>query len=333
MAQQDFQNQELTLFGAEKAAALLLVMGKDQALMLADFFSRKEMSLITEAASRLNSLDVETVENLVSDFGKEYVGNGMFADPDNLSEFFKNFTSELDQSNDQEGSQSDIASSLSEAGLPDFEYIKEFIENESLLMSSFFVGTLNDELAAKLLSELEPDLRKKIFKKYLDQKTLSPKFKTLFKTELINLIVEQNTSDGSEEKIEEAARIINFFSEETGDDLVNFIESDDPDIAAIIKKSLFKFSSIVELSKPARSIIFDGIETDDIVKALGISDDKLKESVLETLSQRNRRMVESEMARSQATKDEIEACQRKIAGVALSLSKEGKISLSETEAV
>ena len=49
------------------------------------------MKLITEAAGRLNSLDVETVENLVSDFGKEYVGNGMFSDPDNLSEFFESF--------------------------------------------------------------------------------------------------------------------------------------------------------------------------------------------------------------------------------------------------
>lgn len=332
MPQQDYQNQKLTLLGAEKAAALLIIMGKDHALKLANFFSKEEIKLISEAAGRLKSLDINTVKHLVSDFGKDYVGNGMFVDPENLTEFFENFATLSDENINSSTSESELSSSLSKMGLPEFDHIKKFIENETIVISAFFIGTLDDELSAKLLSELEPDLRKQIFKKYLDRKSLCPEFETLIKSEIIEYIVEQNTSDGSEEKIEYAAQIINYFSEETSDDLVGFIENDTPEIAAIIKKSLFKFSAIVDLPKTTRSIVFDGVETDDIVRALGNADDKLKESVLETLSPRNRRMVESELTRLKLDKEEVDSAQRKIAGFVLSLSKQGKISLSKAEA-
>jgi flagellar motor switch protein FliG len=332
MPQQDSQNHNLTLLGAEKAAALLIIMGKDHALKLANFFSKEEIKIISEAASRLKSLDINTVKYLVSDFGKDYVGNGMFVDPENLTEFFENFASIPEENINPLTPESELTASLSKMGLPEFDHIKKFIENESIIISAFFIGTLDDELSAKLLSELEPDLRKQIFKKFLDRKTLRPEFEKLIKSEIIQYIIELNTSDGSEEKIEYAAQIINYFSEETSDDLVDFIESDTPEIAAIIKKSLFKFSSIVDLPKTTRSIVFDGVETDDIVRALGNADDKLKESVFETLSPRNRRMVESEMTRTKFDKEEVDSAQRKIAGFVLSLSKQGKISLSKAEA-
>ena len=96
MSSSGLKTQNDNLAGAEKAAALLLAMGKDSALKLADFFSKQEIEQITAAANKLNTVDVSIVEGLVQEFGAEYIGSGMFADTDGLSEFFESLSGEED---------------------------------------------------------------------------------------------------------------------------------------------------------------------------------------------------------------------------------------------
>ena len=247
----------------------------------------------------------------------------MFAGSEDLSEIFS-----MPQPPEEKGNEPAARGETPlNPDLPEIEELAAFMKDAPVHIIAFLLGALEDELAAKILSDLEGDQRNCIFKAYLDRNQPEPKVQNLFKNALVELIKEQNESDGSDEKIENAAGIINFFSGDTGDQIVNYIESNDPHAAAIIKKSLFKFEAVVELDKDARSLLFDGVESDDIVKALGTAGDALKESVLEVLSQRNRRMVEAELARGPASQEEIEDRQRKIAGLALKLSKEGVISL------
>ena len=330
MSDANFQNHDTSLAGAEKAAALLLAMGKDSALKLADFFSRQEIERITAAASKLNTVDVSIVENLVKEFGEEYIGSGMFTDQDGLSEFFESLAGEEDA--DEVGDVANpAATTSSESVAPEFEQIKSFIESEPITIGSFFLGTLDDQTAASVLSSLEKDFRQKLFKGFLERKILPDELQAKFRVQLYKLIAEVNASQGPSGDVEGAARIINFFSEQDSDEFVGFLESDVPDIAALVKKSLFKFTAISTLEKADRGILFDGVEPDDIVKALSGADDTLKESVLETLSQRNRRMVEAELGRAKTSEEDAADSQRKIAGLALSLSREGKITLPSSD--
>ena len=84
--------QSSTLTGAEKAAAVLLVMGKDSAGKLADFFSKEELKLVVKAADKLNSLSFSTIDQLVAEFGQNYVNNGLITDSNELSELFSDLT-------------------------------------------------------------------------------------------------------------------------------------------------------------------------------------------------------------------------------------------------
>ena len=321
---------QYNLNGAEKAAALLFAMGKDAAVKLADFFSREELNRLNEAANNLRKLDYETIDTVVREFRENYITQGAFADADSLDEILEDITSNSDA--EEENAKAAAASAALAVGdIPPLEHLQAFVESEPPLIAVFLLGTLDNELAAQVLSGLEPELRNSIFKAYLERKTFDPEIEAQIKSNLFVLIKEMNRGDGSEEKIEAAAGIINFFPEEAGDEVVGFIENNDPAIAAIIKKSIFKFSSIDQLTKPARSLLMDGIEAEDIVKALTESKPELQESILEVLSQRNRRMVEAELARSTTAPEEIQAVQRKIAGRALALSKEGKIELPGTE--
>ena len=174
---------------------------------------------------------------------------------------------------------------------------------------------------------LEGTKRKELFKQYLDRVPVDPNLSRVLRSELISLINEKNQDDGSQGRIESAANLINFFPEDDGEDLMNFISDESPETASILKKSLFKFSSISELPKETRAIVFDGVESDDIVKSLTGVEKDFAETVLEVLSQRNRRMVESELARGGVSEEDTQVAQRKISAIVLKLSKEGKIAL------
>ncbi len=317
------------LSGVEKAAAVLLVMGKDSAAILADFLSKEELKRVAGAAGKLPDLNLQNINQLVEEFGENYVTHhNLLSDTSDLSKLLGDLTAKTPTA-----AKKAKKSIIKKADPKELEEkaIQDFLENEPPILCAILIGTLNDDLAAKILTDLEPARRNDIFQALLDRKDLDPELENMFETDLIEMIQDVNGEDENLVQVERAAGLINFFGEETTDDIVSFIASSDPETAATIRRSLFKFSSVDQLSKEARSILLDSVESDDIVHALGEADDGLKESILDVLSQRNRRMVESELARGPASKEKIDAAQRKIAGLTLKLVKDGKISLPESD--
>ena len=65
--------------------------------------------------------------------------------------------------------------------------------------------------------------------------------------------------------------------------------------------------------------------------ALRGAEDELKESVLSSISQRTRRMIESELSAGKAKPAEIEQARKSIAALALRMAEEGKIELQKSE--
>lgn len=327
MDQIEYSEALVNLRGPEKAAAILFAMGKDTALKLAEFFSAEELRELNEAANRLKKLNYETIDTVVKEFGDNYVRHGAFAEADDLSDILGGF-----KSNEKKGATEEETYAFGSVKLPKVEEITAFVGTEPAIIGAFLLGTLPDEVAAKILTDLEAGKRNEVFKVYLERKILPEKQQHLMKTNLVALIKKLNEGDGSEERIAGAAGLINCFSEETSDQLVCFIESNDPTVAARIKKFIFKFSSIVKLDKASRSRLFDEVESEEIARALGGVQPELKEAVLDVLSQRNRRLIESELARGLPAQEDVEETQRKIASLALKLAKEGKIVLpSEDE--
>jgi flagellar motor switch protein FliG len=319
------------LNGIEKAAALLLMMGKDTAVKLADFFSPDDIRRLTDAASQFETLDPNLVEQLVEEFRKNYIAMGMFAEADSLNDLFS-----MKDRAAEEGS--NASSDLMSSDAPDvpndeleIKEITAMIDAEPSHLGAFMLSVLDDEKAAEVFMELNESKRRDYFKMHLNRKDIDPDISVLIKRELLAAIADKEDDSRDFSKVEDAAGIINLIPEEVGDELLEFVKGDDPDAAKVLKKSLFKFSAISGLPKETRGIIFDGVESDDVVKALGTADDVLKESVLEVMSQRNRRMIESELARGPSDEEVVLATQRKISAIVLRLAKDGKILLVSGE--
>ena len=318
----------IELSGVEKAAALLLIMGRDSAVKLSSFFSTDEIKSLTETASRFETLDAATVNQLVSEFSKNYLSLGLFAEAEKLSDIFNNFQ---DLGN-HEGDIGDMVTvDLPEdEKMPSVEEITKFIAGEPLHIGAFFLGTLDDDVCAEVMISLDSDKRNQLFTHLLDCKQIDGSLSELMRNELIVTIKQQSEGDGSLEQIEAAAGVINYLPEDTGEELLSFIKGKNPEAADVLKKSVFKFSSISDLEKEARSILFDNVDSDDVVSSLSGANDELKECVLEVLSPRNRRIVEAELSRITPASEVTQAARRKVSATAMNLAREDKISLPDS---
>ncbi|MEM7290033.1 MAG: FliG C-terminal domain-containing protein [Pseudomonadota bacterium] len=316
------------LSGMQKAAALLLFMGKDTATKLADSFSPDEIEGFVKTAASIKSLEAEAVDELVEEFRANFIKMGMLAEADKASDFFKELVKKEDEGDGEEDGDGENGAAGPDLGdTPDREEIANFLNTESDYMCIFLLSTLGDELLATIFSELEPERRKALFKLYLDREPSDPKIEIMMRDELFESMKVVEEDDGSQQRIEAVASVMNYLPEDTGEELMDFIRSGDPNAAAILKQSLFRFTEIVDLPIEARRLIFDGVEPDSIVQALQNVEDPLKESVLDVLSQRNRRMIESELSRGGVPEETSMAAQRQIASLVLRLAKDGAIVL------
>ncbi len=311
------------LTGTEKAAALFLIMGKDSAVRLAEFFSKGELNMVVEAARRMSGLSSSNADSLIEEFGDNYQIYGIMAGSEDLSMLFE------DDAEPSLKSKSEPLSS-NEPNL-DSEVVRIFLESEAPQIGALLLDRLGDELIVSVFADLDPILRNEIFQAYLTGNRIEPTLQNMFETDLIELMEDTKPDDGNVREVAKAASLINQFSSEASDQIIGFLQGNSPDLATAIKKSLFKFSTVELLSKEDRNALFDGVQADEIVKALSTTGESNREAVLEVLSPRNRRMVESDLTRMATPEDEAEKAQKAIAVRALKLAKDGKINLPEVD--
>lgn len=318
------------LSGAEKAASLFLIMGKDVAVKLAEQLSREELKRLVDAAGSLPELSAEMLDQLVQEFGANYMNRGAVMSPAELSSVVG-----MEKASVEKPAKTPSArpAPASDANVEfDAERIVAFFENEQPAISAILLDTIGEKLAADTLAGVDPALRNQIFEAYVNRKALDPAVEGMFQEELLATIQKRDSDGEGSAKAEKAAGFLNFFPDEMVDGLMAHFEAQNPELAATMKASLFKFASVPSLSKEARSLVFDGVQSEEMVRALIGADDKMKESVLEVISQRNRRLVESELAQANAEQEEIDATRRQIAAIVVRLAKEGRIALPDAEA-
>lgn len=313
------------LSGAQKAAAFLMVLGKDAAVKVGEHFTKEELQIIVAAADQLPSVNTNTVDTLVKEFDENYLSIGLLVEPDSLSSVLG--TASVEKSKTSKGGGAPVSSDPETLiNNLDDEMVLEFFQSEPPMISALLLDALGQEKAADILNKLDNELRNQVFTNYMNRKELSPAMESMLAADLLELVQAAEADDSAAESVEKAASMINFLPEEISESLVEFIKEQDPGLANSISKALFRFPMIEFLDKPTRAKIMDGVDASDVAKALVDAEDGLKDNVLEVMSQRNRRMIESELALG-AKEEEIESARKTIASHVLKLVKAGDIIL------
>jgi len=330
----EFAPQSRILSGAEKAAALLLAMGKPLAARLLKHFDQLELRQITRAAAHLGAISTTLLESLIEEFtdsfseGADLLGNAGEAEqllngalpPEQVADILSEV---LGSSN----------SSLWErlANAPEAAFVAH-LEKEHPQTAAFILSKVNSAYAAKVIGLFPRETRNDLLRRMIAPEPTSEEVLRIVESALQEDLLNNNAHASGAESRARIADIVNKLEPAEVEDVIQSISAVQPKEAAALKKMLFTFDDLLRLSARARAILFDAVPIDTVVLALRGTETVFRDEVLSSMASRARRLVESELSNSAAPPQrEVAKARRAIADLVLKMAQRGEIEIGAAE--
>lgn len=324
-----------SLSRTQKAAVILVAMGKPTASRLLKFFKQDELKALIEAARELRAVPQSDLERIVGEFEEEFTeGAGLLDSADEMDSLFSE-TLSSDEMNALMGFSSGEMGPVDLPPVwPDIEKlaparVATLIEAEHPQVAAVILSNLAPAAASAALLVLEKPVRAEVVQRMIGMGNVAPAGLALIENSLRRrLEAEGGARDSSVAQIK-VASVLNEMDKTVLDEVMQDLEeAGTPDLAAI-RARLFSFEDIVNLTQKARVALFDDISAELVTLALRNAGAGLVEAILSAMGARARRMIEAELAQGgdSINPADIVRARRTIASTAIRMANEGAFEL------
>ena len=322
---------ERALSGPEKAAAILLVMGKPPAARLLKQFDEPDLKALARAAAGLGVIPATTLDRLVDEFVADFsVGADLLGDAGQA----KNLLADAlppDQIADIFGVESgkhkdpDVWQALAQAPEP---AIIALLMAERATTATYILSKLDPAVATKVIAALPRDRRNAALCGLVAPLDVTPVAARLIEEAVGNALKQAPKSAADVDGRSRLAGIINGLDPEEAEDAMRALEQTRPKDAAVVKTMLFSFNDLPRLSERARALLFDRASIDIVVMALRGTDAEFRDAVLSSMPSRGRRLVEGELSSgASAPPRDIAKARKAIVEIVLGMASRNEIEL------
>lgn len=327
---------EKPLTQAEKAAAVLLAMGKQVAGRLLKYFTQNELQLIIASAQSLRAIPPDELAQLVAEFEDLFTeGAGLMDNAKAIESILEEgltpdeVDSLLGRRATFEAYETSIWDRLGEA---DPAFVGKFLLREHPQTIAYTLSMMPSSFGAKVLLQLPDSRRADIMNRTVNLKDVSPKAAQIIENRVVMLLNEieaERNSSGSNK----VAELMNEMEKPQVDTLLTSLESISREAVNKVRPKIFLFEDLMHMPQRSRVMLLNDISSDVLTVALRGAPMDIRESVLAAISPRQRRMIESDLAVTGAPINprEVAIARRAVAQEAIRLANSGQIQLKETE--
>jgi flagellar motor switch protein FliG len=321
---------------ADKAAAVLLAMGKGVAGKLLKYFTQAELQTIIASAQTLRTIPPDELTELVNEFEDLFTeGAGLMDNAKAIESILEEgLTPEevdglLGRRTAFQAYEASIWDRLQDAD-PDF--IARFLMREHPQTVAYILSMLPSSFGAKVLLKLPESRRADIMNRTVNLKNVSPKAAQIIENRVHDLIAEieaEKNSTGSAK----VAELMNELEKPEVDTLLQSLESISKESVNKVRPKIFLFEDLLAMPQRSRVLLLNDISGEILTMALRGASAEIKECVLASISPRSRRMIESDLQAGTAGVNprEIAIARRAVAQEAIRLANAGQIQLKDTE--
>ncbi|HQD36180.1 MAG TPA: flagellar motor switch protein FliG [Thermodesulfovibrio thiophilus] len=309
--------------GIEKAAALLSLIGEDAATELFKHFDPIELARILPMMSRIK-LTQEEAEAVLKEFSEKIGTAPVTVDEEYIrtiltKAFGEEQAAKLISKIESGASAFDILRWL------DPSSIAIMLQREHPQTIAIVLAHLEPTQAAEVLSKFPEQLKIEISQRIANLDQISP---TIL-SELEDVLQSQLSSYTQSRKIggvKTVAEILNQMDRTSEELIIKHIEEKDPVLADEIRKLMFTFEDLISVDDRGIQTILKEIATDDLVLALKMASEELKEKIFKNMSSRAVQIIKEEMeTKGPVRVADVEKAQMNIVRAARRLEEEGKI--------
>lgn len=333
------QNPPLDLSRSQKAAAILVAMGKPCASRLLKFFKQDELKALIEAARTLSTIPQAELDKIVGEFEAEFTEGVGLLDSGDAMDTILNETltpEEMSALMNKDGSavQPDGPPPIwPEVAKLDSERLASFLKAEHPQTAALILSNLTSQASAEALLRIEKPARTEIIKRMMAITAMPPAALKIAENQIrARLLSDTAPKDNAEGQLR-VANLLNELDKTQLDEVMQDLAASGASGLDAVRAKLFAFEDIELLTQKSRVTLFDGLSTELVTLALRNAPNGLAESILSSIGARSRRMIESELASGSdgiASVDILRA-RRTIASTAIRLAGAGSIELPSTE--
>lgn len=326
MARKD--QKELT--GKQKAAILLISMGPDVSASVYKHLSEEEIEKLTLEISGVKKVDSLAKEEILEEFhnialAQDYITQGGIG-------YAKTVLEKALGSDQAAVIINRLTSSLQVrpfdfARKADAGQILNFIQNEHPQTIALILSYLDSAQAGQILSELPQEVQADIARRIAVMDSTSPEIinevEQILERKLSATVTQDYTQTGG---IEAVVDVLNGVDRATERTILDALEIQDPELAEEIKKRMFVFEDIVTLDNRAIQRVIRDCENEDLMLALKVSSDEVKEIVFKNMSKRMVETFKDEMEYMGPVRlRDVEEAQSRIVAIIRRLEEAGEI--------
>jgi flagellar motor switch protein FliG len=336
-------SQSLNLTKPQKAAAILVAMGKPAAGRLLKYFKQDELKALIDGARMLRTIPQGELERIVGEFEAEFAeGAGLLDSADTMDTILnESFTpEEMKAILGQDDKPKAVEAKAPPPVWPaveklEAERVGAFLANEHPQTAALVISNMAPQAAANALMTLAKPVRGEVVKRLLAMNNVPEQAKRIVEDQIrTRMLSDVSFKDNSAGQIR-VAGILNELDKEDLEEVIGEMQAAGTADLEAVRSRLFNFDDIVQLSQKSRVALFDGLGTDMVTLALRGCEQSLAEAILSALGPRSRRMIESELAAEPGNIPfaEIARARKTIASTAIRLASEGAVQLPGTEDV
>lgn len=333
--------QMLNLTKTQKAAAILVAMGKPAAGKLLKFFKQDELKALIEGARMLTTIPQDELERIVAEFESEFTeGAGLLDSADKMDTILNESFSPEEVSVIKGETAAPQTDGLPPSVWPSVEALEparlgEFLSGEHPQTVALILCNMKPQSAANALMTLAKPVRGEVIKRMLSMTNVPERARRIVEDQIRTRVLSDTSSRDTSAGQVRVASVLNELEKDQLDEVIGDMRSAGTRDVEAVQARLFSFEDIVKLSQKARVTLFDGLASDIVTLSLRNCEGDLREAVLSAIGARARRMIESELSMEAAgiPPADIARARKTIASTALRLAGEGLLELHEAPAV
>lgn len=320
------------LSNTEKAALILMSLGKAQAAEVMKFLTESEVKKLSRTFMAVQEVDrdlqhavanefnrmLQAAERVVVDgreFAQEVITSAFGAEAgDSLLQYIT-------------GSKKESLSTLL-ADIPQ-NIADAFVQSEHPQTIAFLLTKMNPEQAANMLAqmteEMQTDVLIRISQLEHVKSDVIDDVREVLRSQLRGISMRQEEELGGPKA---AADILNFVERNNEERILGEIEEMYPELAESLRNLMFTFEDIRKIDDRGVQTILKEVPRDQLVLALKTASDELRGLLFRNISQRAAQMLQEDLETLGPTKlKDVVKAQQSIVDVVRKLDSEGKIQI------
>ncbi|MDL2289333.1 flagellar motor switch protein FliG [Clostridia bacterium OttesenSCG-928-F22] len=320
----------------EKAAVLMITLGKNHAAKLYQYLTDEEVEQLTLSITGMRRVDSEVKESVINEFYEVCMAQKF------ISEGGIDYARDILNKAFGEDRASELITRLSSAlRVRPFDFVRRadstqiynFLQNEHPQTVALILSYLDSAQSAMVLSSLPLEKQTSVIARIANMGATSHEYvkeaERVMENKFSSMIFGEQTVVGG---IDSLVDILNAVDRSTEKNLLEALEAVDEELAEEIRNRMFVFEDIIKLGNTAIQRVLREIDNRDLAVALKGSTEEVSKVIFDNVSKRLQEMLKEEIEFMGPVRvRDVEESQQKIVNIIRKLEDAGEIVISRKQ--